>query len=84
MQGTLINAATVIVGSSIGLLIHSKLPKRIITIAFQGIGLFTIFLGINMASKASEILLMIFHEVTKFFKEKFDIQIKVLDDAAYA
>lgn len=60
MQGTLINAGAVIIGSLLGLLIHSKLPKRITTIAFQGIGLFTVFLGINMASKTSEFLLMIF------------------------
>ncbi len=60
MQGTLINVIAVIVGSLVGLLIHSKLPKRITIIAFQGIGLFIIFLGINMASRANEIILMIF------------------------
>ncbi len=60
MEGTLINAAAVILGSIAGLLIHSRLPKRIIHIVFQGIGLFTLFLGINMATKTSNFLIMIF------------------------
>ena len=60
MQGTLINAAAVIIGSIIGLVIHSKLPKNITTRVFQGIGLFTLFLGIHMATKTSNFLIMIF------------------------
>jgi len=60
MLGTWINAGTVIVGSSIGLLIHSRLPRRITTIVFQGIGLFTLFLGITMAMKTGNFLVMIF------------------------
>jgi len=60
MLGTLINAGTVIVGSSVGLLIHSRLPRRITAIVFQGIGLFTLFLGITMATKTGNFLVMIF------------------------
>jgi uncharacterized membrane protein YqgA involved in biofilm formation len=60
MQGTIINAGAVIIGSLVGLVIHSRLPKKITTITFQGIGLFTIFLGVSMALKTNEILLMIF------------------------
>jgi uncharacterized protein len=60
MLGTLINAGTVIVGSSVGLLIHSRLPRRITAIVFQGIGLFTLFLGITMAMKTGNFLVMIF------------------------
>ncbi len=60
MQGTLINAGAVIIGSIIGLVIHSKLPKNITTRVFQGIGLFTLFLGIHMATKTSNFLIMIF------------------------
>jgi uncharacterized membrane protein YqgA involved in biofilm formation len=60
MLGTVINAAAVIVGSSVGLLIHSRLPQRITTIVFQGIGLFTLFLGITMAMKVGNFLVMIF------------------------
>ncbi|RJQ15589.1 DUF554 domain-containing protein [Candidatus Woesearchaeota archaeon] len=60
MLGTLINVGAVIVGSIIGLIIHSKLPKNITTRVFQGIGIFTIFLGIIMAMKTSNFLIMIF------------------------
>ncbi len=59
MQGTLINAGAIILGSIIGLIIHSKLPERITTITFQGIGLFTIVLGVSMAMKTSNFLIMI-------------------------
>jgi len=60
MQGTLINSGSIIIGSIIGLIIHKRLPVRITTRVFQGIGLFTLFLGIYMASKTNNILIMIF------------------------
>jgi len=60
MLGTVINAGAVILGSSIGLLVHSRLPKKITAIVFQGIGLFTLFLGITMAMKTGNFLVMIF------------------------
>ncbi|MGM0417430.1 MAG: DUF554 domain-containing protein [Thermodesulfobacteriota bacterium] len=63
MQGTLINAAAVIAGSLVGLSIHSKLPEKITKISFQGIGLFTLFLGVSMASETDELILIIFSMV---------------------
>ena len=60
MYGTLINAVAVIIGSTIGLIVHSKLPEKITNTAFQGVGLFTIILGIMMAIKTSNLLIMIF------------------------
>jgi uncharacterized membrane protein YqgA involved in biofilm formation len=60
MYGTLINAASVIIGSIIGLIIHSKLPKKITNTAFHGVGLFTIILGVMMAIKTNNFLIMIF------------------------
>lgn len=60
MIGTLINVATVIIGSIIGLVAHSKLPKKITDTAFHGVGLFTIVLGIIMAVKTNNFLIMIF------------------------
>ena len=64
MQGTFINAGAVVAGSIIGLIIHSRLPGNITTRVFQGIGLFTLFLGINMAGKTDNFLVMIFSIVT--------------------
>jgi len=60
MLGTLINFGAVIIGSIAGLIIHSKLPRNITTRVFQGIGLFTLFLGIHMAAKTNNFLIMIF------------------------
>lgn len=59
MTGTLINIAAVITGSVIGVIIHSKLPKKFITIIFQSIGLFTLFLGFSMALKTSNLIFVI-------------------------
>ncbi len=60
MYGTLINAGAIITGSIVGLLFHARLPKRIVKIIFQGIGLFTLFLGFSMAAKTNNFLIMIF------------------------
>ena len=60
MLGTLINVAAVIIGSITGVIIHSKLPKKITDTAFHGIGLFTIILGVMMAVKTNNLLIMIF------------------------
>ena len=60
MFGTLINVAAVIIGSVIGLVFHSRLPKKITDTAFHGVGLFTIILGVMMAVKTNNLLIMIF------------------------
>ncbi|MCK5301181.1 MAG: DUF554 domain-containing protein [Thermoplasmatales archaeon] len=60
MFGTIINAIAVVIGSFLGLILRSKLPKRITNTAFHGVGLFTIILGIIMAIKTSNFLIMIF------------------------
>jgi uncharacterized membrane protein YqgA involved in biofilm formation len=59
-MGTLINAGAVIIGSLIGLTIHKRFPERIAAVAFQAIGVFTLFLGISMASKTGNFLVMVF------------------------
>ncbi|MEM6264129.1 MAG: DUF554 domain-containing protein [Bacteroidota bacterium] len=64
MTGTLINVATVIFGSLIGLLLRSRLPDRIIRIIFQVLGLFTIILGVSMALKGENLLLVLFSIVS--------------------
>ncbi len=59
MLGTLLNAGAVICGSLIGLLIHRKLPERIMNTALHGVGLFTLALGIMMAMKTSHLVIII-------------------------
>ena len=80
MFGTLINVVAVIIGSIVGLLVHSKLPKKITDTAFFGVGLFTIVLGIMMAIKTSNLLIMIFSIVIgAIIGEIVDIEKKIND-----
>ena len=60
MIGTLVNVGTVIVGSFMGLLFQKKIPKKLNTISFQAMGLFTLVLGISMSIKINEHLLVLF------------------------
>ncbi len=59
MKGTLVNTATVIIGSSIGLLIGARFSERINTIVMHALGLSTLLIGFQMALKAESILLII-------------------------
>jgi len=49
-SGTWINAATVLIGTVVGLLLRGRLPERIQQIMVQGVGLMTLFIGISMAA----------------------------------
>jgi uncharacterized membrane protein YqgA involved in biofilm formation len=60
MIGTLVNVVAILVGGSLGLLFRTKIPKRMFSIVFQAIGIFTLYLGVSMALKANELLLMVF------------------------
>jgi len=60
MTGTIINIVAVLIGSGIGLLLKTKLPKKIIRTVFQGLGLFTLFLGFVMAMKTGSYLILVF------------------------
>lgn len=59
MVGTIVNTAAIIVGSGIGLLIKKRFPERVSEIVFQGLGLFTIFLGLNLAWRSDSYLLIV-------------------------
>jgi uncharacterized membrane protein YqgA involved in biofilm formation len=58
--GTIVNALAVIVGSTIGLFFHKKFPENIRRISFQGIGLCTLLIGMQMALEVQNILTLIF------------------------
>lgn len=58
--GSLANAAAIILGSLAGCLLHSRFPDRIRTIVFQGLGLCTLLIGLQMAFKVEDILVVIF------------------------
>ena len=58
--GTLVNAGAILIGGTVGMIVRSRLPERISLIVFQGIGLFTLSLGISLAIKTQNFLLLIF------------------------
>ncbi|HTW92067.1 MAG TPA: DUF554 domain-containing protein [bacterium] len=60
LLGTLINVGAVIAGSMVGTFFHARLPRRFTTVAFQGIGLFTLFIGFTMAAKTKSLLVLVF------------------------
>jgi uncharacterized membrane protein YqgA involved in biofilm formation len=49
LSGTLLNAATVLVGATIGLLLGSRMPERMHQSLTAGLGLFTLAIGLSMA-----------------------------------
>lgn len=60
MQGTLVNAASVILGSLLGIVLRSGLPEKIKRIVFHGVGLVTLFMGFQMSMKTSNIIILFF------------------------
>ena len=60
MTGTAVNVIAIIVGSAIGLTIKNKFPEKIHHIIMQGLGLSCFLIGMQMALKTSNLLLIIF------------------------
>jgi uncharacterized protein len=78
MIGTIVNTGAVIAGGLIGVLIHSRMPEKITKTTFQGIGLFTIYIGISMALKTQNVLIMVFSIVLGAISgELIDIESKM-------
>jgi uncharacterized membrane protein YqgA involved in biofilm formation len=59
MKGTLVNTATVLLGSSLGLLIGSRLSDKIKTMVMHALGLSTLLIGMQMAFKTENVLFVI-------------------------
>ncbi len=57
--GSLANAATVIAGSSLGLLLGTRIPPRVHRTVMHGIGLATLLIGMNMALEVQDLLLLV-------------------------
>jgi len=54
MWGTILNAFTVLAGSSAGLLIGNRLPERIRESVITGLGLVTMYVGISNAGETAQ------------------------------
>lgn len=59
MKGTIFNIFTVILGTLIGILIGSRFPEKLRKIAFDGVGLSSLTLGIILALKTDNIIIMV-------------------------
>lgn len=78
MLGTVVNTATVVLGSSIGLLIKKGIPTRISDQLMKALGLCTIYIGINGAFKGENMLIMIISMVVgTLIGEAIDIDKRV-------
>ncbi len=55
LSGTLINVATVWVGTGLGLAMRSRLPKQMLAIIPQGVGLITVLVGLEMARQLTQV-----------------------------
>lgn len=58
--GTLVNVATIVAGSLLGMLLHGRLPDRHRAIVFQGLGLCTMGIAVQMAVTMKHPLHIIF------------------------
>ncbi len=59
MRGTLVNVVAVLVGSGIGLAVGNRLPGRLQPIITTGLGLSTLLIGVQMALKVQNMLVVI-------------------------
>lgn len=48
-SGTIVNVVAVLLGSTLGLAVRNRLPRRIVTVVMQAIGLTVVFIGLTTA-----------------------------------
>lgn len=60
MKGTIVNVVAIFLGCSAGFILKSKFPEKIEKIIMQALGLASLLIGMQMAIKADNILLVIF------------------------
>ena len=60
MKGTIVNVIAIFFGCSVGFILKSKFPEKIGKIVMQGLGLTSLLIGVQMALKTNNILLVIF------------------------
>lgn len=60
MEGTLVNAITVIAGGLVGTLLRRRIPGEMQETLLQALGLATVVIGLKMALEARNLLLVIF------------------------
>jgi uncharacterized membrane protein YqgA involved in biofilm formation len=63
LSGTLLNAATVLVGGVLGTALGDRLPERLLERVIVGVGLFTLAMGMTFALDTSQLLYLLFSVV---------------------
>ncbi|AEJ60464.1 protein of unknown function DUF554 [Spirochaeta thermophila DSM 6578] len=58
MIATFVNMVTVIVGSLLGLLFHARISEDFKKVVYQGVGIFTLVIGLSMALESQRVLWM--------------------------
>lgn len=58
--GTIANAAAIVAGSLLGLMMHGRFPESVKRIVFQGLGLSVLIIGLQMALKMDRPLVVVF------------------------
>ncbi len=58
--GSVVNALAIVAGSTVGMILHNRFPDRYKITVFQGLGLCVILIGLDMALKVQDILVLIF------------------------
>ena len=53
MLGTLFNTATVALGAGLGLVLRQRVPENLRSVVFSAIGLFTLYIGVDLMSGIS-------------------------------
>jgi uncharacterized protein len=56
MIGTIVNSLAIVVGCFLGLILKGRFPDRLRIILFQGIGLTTLMIGVQMAIQGTKVL----------------------------
>jgi uncharacterized protein len=59
MTGTLINTATVIVGSTAGTFLRSHFPSRVRQMVIWGVGLVSLVIGLQMSLSTKHLLILL-------------------------
>jgi uncharacterized membrane protein YqgA involved in biofilm formation len=59
VRGTIVNVVAVLIGSGIGLAVGDRLPERLQRIITTGLGLSTLLIGVQMALKVENMLVVI-------------------------
>jgi uncharacterized membrane protein YqgA involved in biofilm formation len=98
MTGTLINTATVLVGSTVGTFLRSRFPDRVRQMVMWGVGLISLVIGVQMSLTTKNILIILgsllaggicgeglrLHERLNWLGDTLQTQLSVAKDSTFS